>query len=115
MNLMSKTGGYDIQSCIKEMDRQMQDYPVHVPSERPGGHSRRELMKQRAATISRSAAEAFAFSTSTTLSQEDTDTFLQAFGNVIQSIYVVNSTFGIFDTYSTHGFLFLYICYTWYI
>ena len=88
MNFMAKTGGKDISACLKDMDRQMQDHPVHVPSERPGGHTRREEMQQRAATISRSASEAFAFSTSTTLSQGDTDAFLEAFGNVIQSIYV---------------------------
>ena len=57
----------------------MQDCPVHVPSKSPGGHARRQMLKQRASTISRSQAEAFAFSTSTTLSQEDTDNFLQAF------------------------------------
>jgi hypothetical protein len=90
MNFISKTGGANFQTCIKDMDRQMQDYPLHVPSERPGGHARRELLKQRASTISRSQAEAFAFSTSKTLSLEDTDDFLQAFGNVIQHIQVVN-------------------------
>ena len=34
MNFISKTGDANVQTCIKDMDRQMQDYPSHVPSKR---------------------------------------------------------------------------------
>ena len=29
MNFMAKTGGSDIQACLKDKEHQMQDYPVH--------------------------------------------------------------------------------------
>ena len=121
MNFMAKTGGKDISACVKDMDRQMQDHPVHVPSERPGGHTRRKEMKKRAAPISRSATEAFAFSTSTTLSVGDTDRFLEAFGNVNQFVYVtlpevvyyIYHTYKAYPTYGIYGIYLMFFLAEW--
>ncbi len=56
--------------------------PHHVPSERPAGEARREILKSSAANITRSVSEVFAFATSRTLSCEDTAVVLETFGNV---------------------------------
>ena len=60
--------------------------PRHVPSERPGGESRREILKSRATNISRSVCENFAYATSRTISEEDTAAILETFSNVRQSV-----------------------------
>ena len=51
----------------------------HVPSERAGGESRREILKSRAKNISRSVCETFAYATSRTISAEDTAVILETF------------------------------------
>jgi hypothetical protein len=56
--------------------------PRHVPSERPGGEARREILKGRAQNISRSVCETFAYATSRTISAEDTAAVLETFANV---------------------------------
>ncbi len=55
---------------------------MHVPCERPGGGARRAILKASAANIPRSVSEVFAYSTSRTLSAEDTAVVLETFSNV---------------------------------
>ncbi len=64
------------------MAENVQHIPRHVPSERPGGESQREILKSRAKNISRSVCETFSFATSRTVSAEDTAVILETFANV---------------------------------
>ncbi len=60
----------------------MLSVPVHVPCKRPGGGARRAILKASAANIPRTASKVFAYSTTSTLSAEDTAVVLETFGNV---------------------------------
>ena len=75
----------------------------HVPSERAGGESRREILKSRAKNISRSVCETFAYATSRTISAEDTAVILETFANVRLSVEMFDS-FSIitYYAYGTH-------------
>ena len=81
MEFMHKTSSYDIMEVIR-LAEAMPLIPLHVPSERPGGEARKEIMKARAANVTRSVSEVFAYSTSRTISAEDTAVVLETFGNV---------------------------------
>ena len=81
MEFMHKTSSYDIMEVFRLTDA-MPLIPVHVPCERPGGEARRAIMKARAASVTRSVSETFAYATSRTISEEDTAVVLETFGNV---------------------------------
>ena len=81
VDFMHKSASYDLQKVFSTAaDDDV--HPRHVPSERPGGEARREILKSRAANISRSVSEIFAYATSRTISGEDTAVVLETFGNV---------------------------------
>ena len=81
VDFMHKAANYDLQKVFSSA--QDDDLlPRHVPSERPGGEARREILKSTAANVSRSVSEVFAFATSRTISCEDTAVVLETFGNV---------------------------------
>ena len=79
VDFMHKSSSYDMHKEIAVDDDSL---PRHVPSERTGGEARREILKSRAADISLSASEVFAFATSRTISCEDTAVVLKTFENV---------------------------------
>ena len=79
MAFMHKASSYDIMEVIRQAEA-MPLIPLHVPSERPGGEARMEIMKARAANITRSVSEVFAYSTSRTISADDTAVVLETFG-----------------------------------
>ncbi len=81
LNFLHKTSSYDLQTLFQYTDT-LPRFPVHVPSERVGGEARRAILKARAAKIPRSVSEGFAFSTSRTISDEDTAAVLETFGNI---------------------------------
>lgn len=81
LDFLHRTSSYDLQSVF-QLAEKLPSVPVHVPSERAGGEARRQQLKQRAAKIPRSVSEVFAFSTSRTISDEDTAAVLETFGNV---------------------------------
>ncbi len=78
---MHMTSIFDLDKVIR-MAENVPPIPHHVPSERPGGESRREILKSRAKNISRSVCETFAYATSRTISAEDTAVILETFANV---------------------------------
>ena len=81
VDFMHKSASYDLQKVFSTAaDDDV--HPRHVPSERPGGEARREILKSRAANIPRSVSEIFAYATSRTISGEDTAVVLETFGNV---------------------------------
>ena len=81
VDYMHKTSSYNLMQVFQEAQA-MPSISVHIPCERPGGEARRAIMKARAANIPRSVCETFAFSTSRTISAEDTAVVLETFGNV---------------------------------
>jgi hypothetical protein len=81
LDIFHRTSCYDLKSLFQHTET-LQRIHVHVPSKRTGGEARRQLLKQRAAKIPRSVCEAFAFSTSQTISEEDTAAVLETFGSV---------------------------------
>ena len=85
VDFMHKTSSYNLMQVFQEA-QSMPFIPVHIPCERPGGESRRAIMKARAATVPRSVCETFAFCTSRTISAEDTAVVLETFGNVRMNI-----------------------------
>ena len=60
---MHMSSSYDLDKVFR-MAENVPPIPRHVPSERPGGESRREILKSRATNISRSVCENFAYATS---------------------------------------------------
>jgi hypothetical protein len=85
---LQTTSIYDLQQVF-ETAAAVQQTPRHVPSERSGGDARRAVLKARADKITRSVSEVFAFSTSRTMSSEDTALNLETFGNV-SCLYLPN-------------------------
>ena len=81
VDFMLKSSSYDMPNVFKSAE-EVPSIPRHVPSERPGGEARRDALKSRASNFTRSVCEVFAFSTSRTLSAEDTAVVLETFGNV---------------------------------
>ena len=79
VDFMHKSSSYDMHKVFALDDGSL---PRHVPSERPGGEARRQILKSRAANITRSVSEVFAYATSRTISCEDTAVVLETFGNV---------------------------------
>jgi hypothetical protein len=79
VDFMHKSSRYDMHKVFAVDDGSL---PRHIPSERPGGEARREILKSRAADITQSVSEVFAFATSRTISCEDTAVVLETFGNV---------------------------------
>ena len=79
VDFMQKSSSYDMHKVFALDDGSL---PHHVPSERPGGEARRQILKSRAANITRSVSEVFAYATSRTISCEDTAVVLETFGNV---------------------------------
>ena len=94
VDFMHKSSSYDMQKVFAADDAAL---PRHVPSERPGGEARREILKSRAKDIPRSVSEVFAYATSRTLSGQDTAVVLETFGNVRRNIELV------------------YLCYIWHL
>jgi hypothetical protein len=86
VDFMHKSSSYDMQKVFDADDAAL---PRHVPSERPGGEARREILKSRAKDIPRSVSEVFAYVTSRTLSGQDTAVVLETFGNVRRNIELV--------------------------
>ncbi len=86
LNFLHKTSSYDLRTQFQYTET-LPRIPVHVPSERAGGEARRTILKARAAKIPRSVSEAFAFSKSRTISDEDTAAVLETFGNVRYDIF----------------------------
>ena len=82
---MHMSSSYDLDKVFR-MAENVPPIPRHVLSERPGGESRREILKSRATNISRSVCETFAYATSRTISEEDTAAILETFSNVRQSV-----------------------------
>ena len=83
VDFLQKSSSYDMQTVFAEDDHSLRR---HVPSERPGGEARREILKSRAADIPRSVSEVFAYATSRTISGQDTAVVLETFGNVRRNI-----------------------------
>ena len=73
VEFMHSTASYDLNQVFR-LGEAVPTIPSHVSSERPGGEARREILKGRAQNITWSVCETFAFSTSRTLSAEDTST-----------------------------------------
>jgi hypothetical protein len=71
LNFLHKTSTYDLRTLFQYTET-LPRIPVDIPSERAGGEARRTILKARAAKIPRSISEVFAFSTSRTISDEDT-------------------------------------------
>ncbi len=86
LNFLHKTSSYDLRTLFQYTET-LPRIPVHVPSERAGGEARRTILKARAAMIPRSVSKVFAFSTSRTISDEDTAAVLETFGNVRYYIF----------------------------
>ena len=86
VDFMHKSSSYDMQKVFDADDAAL---PRHVPSERPGGEARREILKSRAKDIPLSVSEVFAYATSRTLSGQDTAVVLETFGNVRRNIELV--------------------------
>ena len=82
VDFMQKSANYDLHKVFSTAQDDDDLGTRHVPSERPGGEARREILKSRAANISRSVSEVFAYATSRTISGEDTAVVLETFGNV---------------------------------
>jgi hypothetical protein len=68
---MCSSSGYDINKVF-QLAEAFPPIARHVSSERPGGEARREILKGRAKSISRSVCETYAYATSRTISAEDT-------------------------------------------
>ena len=79
---MMLSSGAGLFAVLAAADARMGPRPVHIPSERSGGESRRSRLKRKAADITRSTCETFAFLTSRTHSQEDAAARLSFIGNV---------------------------------
>jgi hypothetical protein len=85
VDFMHAAGSYDLKKVLTT-DQVVPSIPLHVPSERAGGETRRQNLKSRAASIPRSVSEVFGFATSRTISAEDTAVVLETFGNVICNV-----------------------------
>ena len=81
IDFMHSCSGYDMNKVFR-LAESLPPIPCHVASQRPGGESRREISKGRAKDISRSVSETYAYSTSRTISAEDTAVVLETFANV---------------------------------
>ena len=81
VDFLHASASYDLDKVF-EFVGSVPPVPRHVPSERPGGEVRREILKGRAQNISRSVCETFAYATSRTISAEDTAAVLETFANV---------------------------------
>ena len=81
VEFLQESASYDLDKVLEGVGT-VPPIPRHVPSERPGGESRREILKGRAQNISRSVCETFAYATSRTISAEDTAAVLETFSIV---------------------------------
>jgi hypothetical protein len=81
IDFMRNSASYDMNGVFESAE-EVPSIPIHVPCERSGGEARRVILKSRASSITRSVSEVLAFSTSRTLSAEDTAVVLETFGNV---------------------------------
>jgi hypothetical protein len=81
IDFMHHSAAYDMQQVLQQAE-DLPPIPPHVFSERAGGEARRVMLKSRTSTITRSVSELFAYSTSRTISAQDTAVVLETFGNV---------------------------------
>jgi hypothetical protein len=81
IDFMHQSAAYDIQQVLQQAE-DLPPIPPHVFSERSGGEARRVMLKNRTRTVTRSVSEVFAYSTSRTISAQDTAVILETFGNV---------------------------------
>ena len=78
---MHSCSGYDMNKVFW-LAESLPPIPRHISSQRPGGESRREVLKGGAKDISRSVSETYAYATSWTISAQDTAIVLETFANV---------------------------------
>jgi hypothetical protein len=81
IDFMHQSAAYDMQQVLQRAE-DLPPIPPHVFSERSGGEARREMLKSRTSTVTRSVSEVFAYSTSRTISAQDVAVVLETFGNV---------------------------------
>jgi hypothetical protein len=81
IDFMHQSAAYNMQQVLQQAE-DLPPIPPHVFSERSGGEARRVMLKSRTSTITRSVSEVFAYSTSRTISAQDTAVVLETFGNV---------------------------------
>ena len=88
MKAMQLVGGDDYIQAALDADKRLgtDRLRLKVYSERTGGTARKERLKRKAADITRSACETFAYCTSRTTSIEDTAMLLSAFANVSDTL-----------------------------
>ena len=108
------SSSYDMDKVIR-MAENVPPIPRHVPSEwRPGGESRREILKSRAKNISRSVCETIEYATSRTISEEDTTAILETFSNVRQSVEMLKDIWYLCHLLYLLIFCIVYITYVTY-
>ena len=107
IDFMHQSAAYDIQQVLQQAE-DLPPIPPHVFSERAGGEARRVMLKSRTSTITRSVSEVFAYSTSRTISTQDTAVVLETFGNVSNLLIS-------FKCYLCYLSYFLYLSYLFYL
>ena len=106
MQQAMRLSGADFRKSLADADSISGTAPLNILSERCGGKSRRTYLKRKAANMSRSAFEIFAFSTSRTTSIEDASMFFPLSAMQVDKLQAQGFT---------HVYFIEYIKYTEYI